>query len=348
MGVTMRDIAKYCGLSVPTVSQVLNGRSGLFAEDTVTKVQNAAKRLGYRKNFNTVAMKTRHSGAVALLMDPIFYRSHTPMRLLQSVQVHLSKRDYHLIVDQVQDEQIAEMAILPKVVTHQLVDGLLINYHIEMQKDFRHYLSNSGIPSVWMNAKRSDSCVYPEERQSVIELVAYFIDHGYDYFIYIDASKNNIPSHRRHYSREDRFAGFEDAMERFSVSYMHDVDSGCLSSQAILDQALRSGKKTAIIFGQAIPQQLRNFWVLCIQRGIIVGEDLAFATFGSDRLISQLPLVQVIQNWRAVSKASVSMLFSMIEKRDLVPSVTVPSIIEPTELLAATMKTSYGDRGEID
>ena len=49
--VTIKDVANETGLSIATVSYAINGKKNLPPE-TVQKVQEAIKRLGYIKNYS--------------------------------------------------------------------------------------------------------------------------------------------------------------------------------------------------------------------------------------------------------------------------------------------------------
>ena len=62
--VTIAEVAKEAGVSIATVSRVLNRRKGKIkiSEETKTTVQQAAKRLGYQADPFASALRTRRSG----------------------------------------------------------------------------------------------------------------------------------------------------------------------------------------------------------------------------------------------------------------------------------------------
>ncbi len=66
----IRDVATAAGVSIATVSRVLSGR-GSSAPATREKVHSAVARLGYRTNDAGRALRTRQSGAVALMISSI-------------------------------------------------------------------------------------------------------------------------------------------------------------------------------------------------------------------------------------------------------------------------------------
>jgi LacI family transcriptional regulator len=66
MPVTIKQIALKSGLSIQTVSQILNNKEGLYRKETRDKVLLAAEHLGYRPNSSAQAMRrpTPQRGAV--------------------------------------------------------------------------------------------------------------------------------------------------------------------------------------------------------------------------------------------------------------------------------------------
>lgn len=64
--VSLKDIAKACGVSVATVSKALNGHSDI-GEETKAKICLAAKEMGYLPNSNARALKTNRSNNIGVL-----------------------------------------------------------------------------------------------------------------------------------------------------------------------------------------------------------------------------------------------------------------------------------------
>ncbi len=64
--VSMKDIAKKCGVSVATVSKALNDLSDI-GDDTKEKVRRAAKELGYFPNSSARALKTKRTYNIGVL-----------------------------------------------------------------------------------------------------------------------------------------------------------------------------------------------------------------------------------------------------------------------------------------
>ncbi|UUZ84067.1 LacI family transcriptional regulator [Paenibacillus sp. P26] len=66
--VTIVDIAETAGVSIATVSNVLNRRNVPMAEETIRKVEETAERLGYRRNVMAASLSRRKSYELGLLV----------------------------------------------------------------------------------------------------------------------------------------------------------------------------------------------------------------------------------------------------------------------------------------
>jgi len=72
MAVTLKDIARECGLAVSTVSNILNNHSSSFAsEEARSRVQRTAERLGYKKDYLSSSLRTRTTKSIGLVLDQI-------------------------------------------------------------------------------------------------------------------------------------------------------------------------------------------------------------------------------------------------------------------------------------
>ena len=68
MMVTMKDIAKLCGVSVSTVSRVLSGND-LISPETTLLVAKTAEKLGYSPDMTARTLKTNRSDLIGILYD---------------------------------------------------------------------------------------------------------------------------------------------------------------------------------------------------------------------------------------------------------------------------------------
>ena len=91
---TMVDVARDAGVSLGTVSRVINGRQ--VGKEFREKVEASIQRLDYRYNRNGLALRTDSSSTVALIIpntiNPYF------SLLVHHINYELEKRNYKMML----------------------------------------------------------------------------------------------------------------------------------------------------------------------------------------------------------------------------------------------------------
>ena len=82
--VSIKDVAKHAGVAISTVSKVLNNYPNV-TEATKQKVNRAIKELNYVPNSIAAALSSKHSGRVAVLMDPVRQTQATDQVYMQYI-----------------------------------------------------------------------------------------------------------------------------------------------------------------------------------------------------------------------------------------------------------------------
>jgi DNA-binding LacI/PurR family transcriptional regulator len=107
--VRMSDVAREAGVSTMTVSNVVNGRSGV-REETRRRVLESVERLGYRPNTTARRLRGGRSGAFGLLVPELdeAYFAHLAARLSDEAQVH----GYHVVLERTGATREGELGAL--------------------------------------------------------------------------------------------------------------------------------------------------------------------------------------------------------------------------------------------
>ncbi|AOB29984.1 LacI family transcriptional regulator [Bordetella sp. H567] len=88
---TIQDVAALAGVSVSSVSNVLNGRTDRLGRDTFQRVQDAIRELNYRPNQAARQLKTGYAPLIGLLVPS----TANPMFGELAVHVEAAARDAH-------------------------------------------------------------------------------------------------------------------------------------------------------------------------------------------------------------------------------------------------------------
>lgn len=98
---TIRDVAKLAGVSVATVSRVINEK-GYVHEDTVKQVKEAIEELRYRPNSAAKPLFKENSTIIALLVDNLYDPSN--ITLLHCIEEIAYKEGYQIIVCNIENK----------------------------------------------------------------------------------------------------------------------------------------------------------------------------------------------------------------------------------------------------
>jgi LacI family transcriptional regulator len=120
--VTMRDVADAAGVSVATVSRVLNGTRAV-GHDATDAVERAVEQLGYRPNRLASSLRRSRTRSVAMVI-PHIANPYFP-RLVQAVERALVADDHELLLADSQDDPRIERRRVRSLMERR-VDGLLL------------------------------------------------------------------------------------------------------------------------------------------------------------------------------------------------------------------------------
>ena len=178
--VTLRDVAKACGLSAPTVSQILNNRSVNFSsEETRRLVRETARQMGYQPNIGYKLMRGMTTKTVALILGSAIQWEEEYVKDLVFLLLHrLSSRGYAVYIDTMPPEWSrrgkAMETMLQRGVEHFISFGKPCEWE-ELDILQKHSKCTSLIFGT-QGQERINVCVDVE--QGILHLLEHFRDSG--------------------------------------------------------------------------------------------------------------------------------------------------------------------------
>jgi DNA-binding LacI/PurR family transcriptional regulator len=148
--VRLRDVADRAGVSVKTVSNVVNGYVHV-APDTRARVQVVLDEMGYRPNLSARGLRTGRTGVIALALPEL----HNPYfsELTGFVVQAAEENDWTVLVDQTDGLRDRELLVASGI-RHQLIDGLILSPVALGAEDLAHRRPED-IPLVLLGEKIS-------------------------------------------------------------------------------------------------------------------------------------------------------------------------------------------------
>jgi DNA-binding LacI/PurR family transcriptional regulator len=123
--VTLRDVAERAGVSITTVSRILNGReTGVpIRDDTRQRILDAAAELGYRPNMLARALRGSRSWLLGVIVRDISDPFH--IQVLRGINEAARERDYRLFLGHL-DWRPSEAAVFGSMFEQSHADGILL------------------------------------------------------------------------------------------------------------------------------------------------------------------------------------------------------------------------------
>jgi LacI family transcriptional regulator len=126
-GITIKDVAKEAGLSVTTVSLVLNNKNARISDKTRKHVREVAKRLNYRPNRLAVGLITKRTNIIGLIVPDIANQYFA--EIAAAVEYEASEHGYNVIFCNTNDRPEKDIAYVDMLL-QQGVDGILFTMSV--------------------------------------------------------------------------------------------------------------------------------------------------------------------------------------------------------------------------
>ncbi len=216
----MKDVAAVAGVSLSTVSRVVNGSPPVAAELAV-KVEHAIELLGYRHNHTagTLRRANGHSHSIGLIFDdvanPFFaaiHRGVEDVARTRGVVTFAGSSD----ADAARERELSEAVLARRV------DGLILvptgHDHEYLARDLA-----AGTALVFVDRPPESincDCVLSDNRAGAAAAVAHLVEHGHELIAYVGPPPDL-------YTSVERLAGYRDAIVGPQIVH-HEVSEAIL------------------------------------------------------------------------------------------------------------------------
>lgn len=238
--VTITDVARAAGVSMKTVSRVLNDEPNV-TDATRKRVKQAAKELRYRPNLSARGLAGSKSYLLALLYDNP--SADYIARITQGATDACREKGYHLMVEPL-DLAEGDLTTDIELLLERLpVDGVILTPPLCDSRRILSVLTKAGTPFVRVSPSfdpaMSPSVVMDDE-SAAYEMTRHLIKDGHKDIGF-------IIGHKDHSAAMLRRQGFERAMSDASLLINprwikqgdFSYDSGCKAAKAILSEEKR-------------------------------------------------------------------------------------------------------------
>lgn len=326
MPVTILDVASLAGVSIKTISRVINEEPHV-RESTRVMVLDAMNRLGYSPNISARRLASQRSFVIGLLYltSGEYFNSILDSVILLGLQKGYST----LVMTFFPFDQESRASVL-RLVTQKQVDGFILTPPCDNDTILLDELQANQVPFVRLTPSDHSlplPFVAADDWQGSYAMTEYLISLGHQRigFVYGD------PDHQ---ASQDRFGGYRAALEAHKITFEQDwiqpgafrFEKGILAGEQLLRQVPRP---TAIFASN--DESAAGILIVAHELGIQVPKELSVAGFDDfpTSLRTWPPLTTVRQPMKEISNQALEVLIGLINHKN--PEVTQIKI--PTELV---------------
>lgn len=188
--ITIYEVAKEAGVSLATVSRVING-ADVVKEPTKAKVEEAIKKLGYKPNAIAQGLALQRSTTIGLIIPEASF-TYTGQIINGLLDVaRMPKFNYNVMLHTI-TEGITDVKSIIDSVIKSRVDGVII-YSDKIMDDSLSLLNEYQIPIVVIANKASGEnlcSVYVDFERAIYEICSKYLSNGITDIALVEDRKN--------------------------------------------------------------------------------------------------------------------------------------------------------------
>ena len=329
---SIKEIAAQAGVSVPTVSKVLNNYSDV-SENTKAKVREVAERLGYSPNMAARNLAMGRSNIIALVLSDIREtdsNGNIIFRILIGAKNLCTEKDYELLII-ITDVKKQHTKKLTQLCKERQISGVIV-YGLKPGDPYFQEITESELPCIAIDIKMKGnnlSTVTTDNIAAVKEVIALLHSKGHRNIGFINGLKEVAVS----VYRED---GYRTAMEELGLEikegYIKYADYYEDKAYEKTLELIRENHEITAVF---CASDLMALGALRAIRALKrkVPEDIAVVGFDGIQLseYSNPRLTTVVQDFKGMGKAAADTLIKMLKGETVDETSYVPYFFRKSE-----------------
>lgn len=215
MAASIKDVAKEAGVSIATVSRVLNDVD-VVNEETKKKVREAIKKLDYRPNIVARSLKTQRTRTIGIVIPDISSQFYP--EIVRGAEDVANIYNYNVILCNTDLDAEKEMEYI-RVLREKMVDGVIYMSNCLEDKILK-MLNDLSIPTVLVETRGKDygfPSVAIDNEKAAYEATEYLIKKGNKKIAYVGVNPETQNA------SAVRFTGYKKAISDNGLDYNEDL-----------------------------------------------------------------------------------------------------------------------------
>lgn len=334
--VTIDDVAELAGVSIKTVSRVVN-REPNVREATRHKVEKAIARLNYQPNKAARNLASHQSHLIGLIYDdPGYYEAPSAgyvIRMQQGALIACQAGNYELLIHPCQYRKRDIGTDIKTLIERARPDGIILAAPLSNMPKIVRAIEATGTPLVRLSpgtANGKQLSVVTNDREISAEMTRYLASLGHEQIAF-------ITGHPSHKAVGNRYLGYRDGLEQSGLKFSERLvvagDNSIGSGEKCALELLNRKNRPTAIFA-ANDDMAAGVIRIADRLGIEVPEELSVAGCDDIALARQIypALTTINQPFSTMAeRAAVALISSVRDKRPLLGTESVPATIQIRE-----------------
>lgn len=320
----IKEIAEKAGVSVATISRVLN-HPELVQIETRQHVLDIMEKYNYTPSWFARGLNLRRTQTIAAVVPDI--ENSMYQRLIAGIESVAHSKDYIIFLCLTHNDIKNELNYL-NIIVNRKVDGVVFAASSLKEKHFK-VLDKNNIPYVLVgqdNENVGQNSCYINFEESAFKMTRHLVELGHnDIDLIVDKSSD--------FKSKSMIQGYRDGMKSMNkkagdVHYCsNNIDEGYLTSKRLISQGNMARalftSDDEIAFGV-----MKAAW----EEGLQVPDDVAIAGFSNSPMASLIKpeLTSVEQPSKKLGMVAARMLFDFLEDEEFTSQMSQEIILQPT------------------
>lgn len=282
-GVGIRDVARLAGVSITTVSHVLNDTPNTrVSAETRARVREAAAQLDYGPNRAARALRTNRSGLIGLLSEEIATTPHAG-RIILGAQDAARAHDLTLVIVNADRDSADSHAGDVQTLIDRQVEAVLYAtmYHRRISVPANLRL----VPAVLIDSTDQDGvvpAVVPDEVGGAVTAVTHLVEAGHRRIGFLN-NDDDVPA------THERLIGYKQALQQHGIPIdehlIRQAPSETLPGYALAREVLAGHDRPTALFCYN-DRMAMGAYRAAAELGLDIPRDLSIVGFDNQELIA--------------------------------------------------------------
>lgn len=212
MSITIKDVAEKAGVSIATVSLVINNNNKRVSLETKNRVLKTIKNLNYHPSKSARNLVSKKTGFIGFILTDDHFLKTEPFytRIFLGTEFEARNEEYYILLTSVRSD-FSKKDPLPRFILNKSIDGIIIAGKVSI--NLINKLSDYNLPVIFIDfipPSNGYPLVLIDNIQGGILATEHLIQLGHKNIAFIGGDIE-------HPSIKDRLNGYKQVLERFNI-----------------------------------------------------------------------------------------------------------------------------------